>query len=556
MLRDIPLFAVLILPAFSAAQTSGSGPTTIQVTSRIVYVDVIVRDNTGKVVHGLSKDDFRVSEDGKPQTIDYFSEHFYDPAAVSSEPASPLTFTNGSERGQPSTATILLFDLLNTSTANQLVAREQMLKFLQSLPPGRRVSLFTLTDKLQMIQSFTRSPELLTAAEKMLNPVAPQHMPSREQVQRDQDTAGEFNRESSPKGRSPSGSTAMADNVQTQDTDLDLRTYSTIAALTQLAQMVGSYQGRKNLFWVSESFPVALNTTTNFLGQKLPVDAMRMSNLLSSTRIAVYPVSVLGMDNGTSLVAYRPRPDPKFQYFERGNLKSAMNATADQTGGQAIVGTNDLGGAMRRDLDDSANYYTLAYQPQNKKWNRQFRSIHVELARTGDSLAYRRGYFAFPEDASPRNAVQELYTALQSEMPESSALTLLSKIELPSTQHPSVLVHATLGAASLDLAVGPDGHHRGQLLVMLVASNGDSRMSDSSKAKSSSDAPPQPPGVLNLDFDAAQYQAVLKSGIAFTQQLSLPPGRYRLRLGVCDVVSHRLGTLDMPIAVPAQTVKN
>jgi len=349
----------------------------------------------------------------------------------------------------------------------------------------------------------------------------------------------------------------MADNVQTQDTDLDLRTYSTIAALTQLARMMGSYQGRKNLFWVSESFPVALNTTTNFLGQKLPADAMRMSNLLSSARIAVSPVSVLGMDNGTSLVAFSGQPpDPRVQYFERGNLKSAMNAIADQTGGQAIVGTNDLAGAMRRDLDDSANYYTLAYQPQNKKWNRQFRSIHVELARTGDSLAYRRGYFAFPEDASPRNAMQELYTALQSEMPESSALTLQSKVELPSTQHPSVLVHATLGAASPDLAVGTDGHHRGQLLVMLVASNGDPLMSDSSKAKSSSDAPPQTPGVLNLDFDAAQYQPVLKSGIAFTQQLSLPPGRYRLRLGVSDVVSHRLGTLDMPIAVPAQTVKN
>jgi hypothetical protein len=56
--------------------------------------------------------------------------------------------------------------------------------------------------------------------------------------------------------------------------------------------------------------------------------------------------------------------------------------------------------------------------------------------------------------------------------------------------------------------------------------------------------------VLNLDFDVAQYQAVLTNGIAFTQQLKLPPGHYRLRLGVCDVISNRLGTLDMPIVIP------
>jgi hypothetical protein len=38
--------------------------------------------------------------------------------------------------------------------------------------------------------------------------------------------------------------------------------------------------------------------------------------------------------------------------------------------------------------------------------------------------------------------------------------------------------------------------------------------------------------------------------------MKLPPGRYRLRLGVSDMASHRLGTLDMPIAVPAVSAKN
>jgi hypothetical protein len=31
--------------------------------------------------------------------------------------------------------------------------------------------------------------------------------------------------------------------------------------------------------------------------------------------------------------------------------------------------------------------------------------------------------------------------------------------------------------------------------------------------------------------------------------LKLSPGHYRLRLGVTDMMSHRLGTLDMPVAI-------
>lgn len=263
MRRILPLLAALLLPALTAAQSANSTAPTIQVTSRIVYVDVIVRDSNGHVVHALTQKDFRVLEDAKPQTIDYFHEHIYNPNLAPQKAASSLEFSNVNSPNQSGAVTILLFDLLNTASSNQLVARKQMLKFLQELPPGRPVSVFTLTDQLQMIQSFTGNPELLTAAAKMLKPVDLQHMPSREEVQQNLDSAAEFNRESSPKGHSPSGSTAMDGNVQTQDSDLALRTYSTIAALTQLAKTMSPYQGRKSLYWISESFPVALNTTQN-----------------------------------------------------------------------------------------------------------------------------------------------------------------------------------------------------------------------------------------------------------------------------------------------------
>jgi hypothetical protein len=99
----------------------------------------------------------------------------------------------------------------------------------------------------------------------------------------------------------------------------------------------------------------------------------------------------------------------------------------------------------------------------------------------------------------------------------------------------------------LNLAEGADGHRRGKLLVMLVAFN-----DAPGAAGKQAGVLPQTSAVLNLDFDASQFQAMMSQGISFTQQLLLPPGQYRLRLGVSDLNSYRLGTLDMPIVIPPQ----
>lgn len=47
-----------------------------------MYVDVTVGDKSGHIVPGLTQLDFKLEEDGKPQTIDFFTAHTYDMAAA------------------------------------------------------------------------------------------------------------------------------------------------------------------------------------------------------------------------------------------------------------------------------------------------------------------------------------------------------------------------------------------------------------------------------------------------------------------------------------------
>ena len=193
---------------------------------------------------------------------------------------------------------------------------------------------------------------------------------------------------------------------------------------------------------------------------------------------------------------------------------------------------------------DGSNYYSLAYSPQNQKWNGQFRKVKVELAKKGYSLAYRRGYFAF-DTTSSSSGQQELDLALQPNTPEATMLLLKSKVDLPDSEGLPIKVTSSVDPANLTLVTTANGHRRGQVLVMLVAFND----GPGPNGQQQPDAPPQTSGVLNLNFDAEQFQTVTANGISFAQQLKLKPGRYRLRLGVSDLLSRRMGTLDMPIEV-------
>jgi len=56
-----------------SAQSSQSQPQPkLKVESKLVYVNAVVRDKKGKIVSTLNKDDFKLDEDGRPQTITNF----------------------------------------------------------------------------------------------------------------------------------------------------------------------------------------------------------------------------------------------------------------------------------------------------------------------------------------------------------------------------------------------------------------------------------------------------------------------------------------------------
>src|ERR1700730_17022782 len=76
----LTILPTLIFTVAAQAQQVGTnanastGDSTFKASSQLVIETVVVKDKNGKAVEGLTANDFKVTEDGTPQTIRFF-EH-------------------------------------------------------------------------------------------------------------------------------------------------------------------------------------------------------------------------------------------------------------------------------------------------------------------------------------------------------------------------------------------------------------------------------------------------------------------------------------------------
>jgi len=527
---------------------------TFHATSRLVLVDVVVTSKKGEFVRDLKAPDFTVLEDGKPQRVTAFAAHASSESASAAPPIQlpPHQFTNYNAPAPEHPITVILLDMLNTQIVDRAYARQQMLKFLSSLPPGQPVALFTLGSKLQMIQGFTQSSDALVAAAKALvdkNESA--HLQTTEEEMEDAEaTDAEL---AAMAGRSPATAGLLSQALEAeQDYQMDIRVRSTLATLQALAQSVAGYPGRKNLIWLSGSFPIALgpeaaeqtHLPTYLLYQREVNEAV---NMLSSSQIAVYPIDVRGLQiiGMSSSLRRAPNSDQiNRQASTQIDTEFTMNDIARETGGEAFYNQNDLKALMQRSLDEGTNYYTLAYVPENHDWNGKYRRIEVKVASQATKIRHRRGYYAVAEQSSDeKSAGHLLVAAMQPTVPESTRLLMRVQVLPPTTDHKTVAIDFAISPKDLAFSDGPEQRKLATVDFMAVAL--DKNLKEAALQSNTVDA----------SLRAEMYQNVLKRGFPGHIDLELKPGRYVLRLGAIDRNSQKIGTVDVRLDVPSETAQ-
>ena len=574
--RLLPLLCgILALSSVAVAQSSPSAtaaPPTFKTGATNVLVDVVVAGHHGRPVEGLSQDNFTVLENGKTQRIVSFSFHpSATPLPAAALPRLPGgVYTNAEAVANNDTVDVLLLDALNTPPSGQVQTHRVMLEYLKSLPVDKPIAIFTLDTQLHQIEGFTTDHTVLLKAVDEFSR-SPQKSPLLKTPQdtarqlKDEDDALELGLAAQNLG---TGEMMMHQlqqfNAEQDSFSLNLRVQYTLSAFDQLGRYLSGLPGRKNVMWLSGSFPVAVMPNPDL---KDPTQAARdfsgavnhTAGLLANARVAVYPIDARGIfpqplslpaiAAGDSIARTPDRvdasesADSSLHAEERLTLEQVAHAT----GGEAIYNTNDLKGALAEVDRTGTHYYTLTYVPSDKSQDNKLRRIEVRVHPGNYRLSYRRSYTPALAPAHD-NSFQAL---MQHNVPASTQilfrLSPLRGAVQPATaqlagSNPNVPRPVTRYSIAYDVDVSPlvlsssaDGVLHGQATLVSIAYDRDGKPLNSVA------------NTLSLNVPSAEYARFLKEGIHYREQLDMPAQAAWLRAGIYDHVSGQVGSLEVPL---------
>jgi VWFA-related protein len=589
----------------SASGGSGDAVATFKATTRLVTVDVVAKDKHGKIIPDLTEKDFQVFEEVLPKKGEH-SQKISGFVAINNEtilaaskqgtklklPAGVYTNLVGTRLGVP--PTILLLDGLNTEAESGTQARRQMLKMLVSIPQDTPVAVFVLGNDLVLLQSFTKDPKVLReAAQRVMTTnltngdlATDPHVDANslsnqtKEMFGGDDEAPPSTVQSQSRGGShgptgPAGGDLQMAEIrrfeqETFSADTEMRVRTTLDALRAIARHVSGYPGRKNLIWISTSFPLTIAPDATaahqlgFEGNRSYEDLVAVAtNALADAKVSVYPVNPAGMQT-QSFYSATQAPQQKVwhqPYAEGRNLNresltrfsgiESMTEVAKQTGGNICINNNDLGDCVKTAMEEGSSYYELAYYPDASNWHGEFHRIVVKSTRPGIQLAFREGYFARATDTPAKEKDKagndpQLRQAACDDLLTSTSLLVVAQAMRPDapTQAKYFL---NIDSRMLSPTTGEDGKREVRLDVVLCSFDRSGK-----PLQFMQDA-------IDQRFDAAQFSAM--RGIPHALQFTPHEGTVRIRLLVRDSNSGQMGSIDVPYApataaAPAATTSN
>jgi len=365
----------------------------------IVVVNVVVRDKTGKVVKGLTRDDFTILEDGRPQAISNFDfeEIETSPNAVAAMEPMP-TVLGSIGRAAPAAAgaalpasptavdlhgrrlIVMFFDLSSMQPEEMTRAFDSARDYVdKKMTAADTIALVTLATSLHVIQDFTSDREALLSALDTLS--GTEGMGFEEAAVLDPDAV------------SDTGFTADDTEFTIFNTDRRLE------ALKSLTNAMASLEQKKSLIYFSSG--MTQTGLDNRVAIRSVIDRAVRAN------VSIYAADMRGLQalpaggaaseastRGQSAFSGRSMSN---RFDQMAASQDALSTLAEDTGGKAFFQQNDFASVFDKVLADTSAYYTIGFTSTNPAQDGRFRRVRVRVNRPDVKLEYRVGYYA-PRD--------------------------------------------------------------------------------------------------------------------------------------------------------------
>ena len=531
--------AIILEPAFP------QGTARFSMTTNVVTVNVTVLDKNGRPITNLTKNDFEVREDGKLQQLQAADFQHLDnttlPAAaptfaqrptaarkknapVPRAPAEPVPVSKYQDRR----LIVLLFDFSSMQPAEQVRAKQAAIQFLNTqMTASDTVSIQVFGNTLQTVQDFTSDRDLLLDAINQFRiGDSSENATFADEGADSQDQSGDF----------------VADETEFNIFNADLK----LAALEDSARTLGQYPEKKALIYISSG--IQKNGVDNQSQLRATVNTAIRAN------VAFYPIDARGLSAlvpggdattagavGNNLYSGAGQNTLK-QNFN--NQQETLATLALDTGGKALLDSNDLTEGIRQVQKDFSSYYVLSYVSSNSAQDGRYRRIQVKLAprlaQLKAKLDYRQGYYGPTTFARMRDSDKEaqLSQALLSNNPLTE-LPLAVEVDYFRLDKNKYFVPISVKIPGSALQFHGKGAKQATELDF-IAQVFDSRQHSAGTVR---DTIP-----LKVATDVAAQ--VAHKSIQYDTGLTLAPGKYSLRFVARENGEGKVGTFETPFEVP------
>lgn len=534
-----------ILPVFvaaiGAAQQDAPTPT-FRSGTKLVEVDVVARSN-GAPATGLTKDDFTLLDNGKPQTIAFFS--VMQSGSVAPPPAigvvalpAGVVSNRLESRGQPSGNTKIVFlDQRNTPAPDQAHAIQSIARFIGTRRPQDRTAIYTLgRNGIKIVQEITSDTDLLSRAAGSLKWADPDV--------RSPDVSGLSDRPTALGPTGPGrGVSGVPEGPQGHAADeftellIRLREIDTKQTLEMVARHLANVPGRKSLIWISAAFPLHwrdLDFTPDML------EAARKLNDAGVALYAVDPRGVAGALSAQTNIApaefggvFTDREQIVSRMIGEGNFpppfgSDTMGLLANLTGGLAFGNDNGIDALIESAANDGEFTYTLGFYPAQEDRDGARHALKVFVSKPGVNLRYRRNYLASPATgaANDRPTLQQLLNDASDQV----ELEVAASASPADAEPGSWQVKVNVNIRDLQLA-NEDSRHGGEIDVSFHVEG----------------APKVVTKTLRVAIPDDQFAAFLEKGIETTQTIDAADSAAAVRVVVQDRTSGAAGSVTVPL---------
>jgi len=518
----------------------------------VTNVDVFVTAKAGKRVTGLRPENFQVFEDGLAQTLTNFYEVKGKEVYAASrdrekEMALPSVEPLTQKPPRIQNKVIVYFDNWQLHPLNRNWSIKKLESFIKNNFSGETEDslgmIVSLDQKLEILQEFTSSQgALLQALDQTKGRSGQSLLRSR--------SRDDLRKELNDVLTQSTGATTydnyeralgIARNyVEADQNDL----IHSLKSLNAFMDYLVGIEGKKILIYVSDGLPLNPGEEPfavvdwaypkgNARSEAMNYDATRAFKELTakanSNEIALYPINAQGLESRI-LSADQERG---LDTYSRGSgmikpgsrtTNEALKLMADDTGGLAVLNTNDINSGLEKIENDLQFYYSLGYVSSSREDNK-YRSLEVKIVGVKDDydVRVRRGYLGVSQEEKIKESVFSRLFLQRKYNPMEITAQVMPLEKVLGSDNIRLTIKLLIPIKKIAL-LEREGDYYGQIKVYIALLDQDGLVSPCHELAE------------EIKIPKKDYTVAMKSSYPYYSEMSVRPGHYTFSLAVKDVL--------------------